>query len=634
MDAALQLDPELLRLLLADADTRAQFFVQVDAAMVFNQSLFQQLIANQHFLPDSLTAYKNRIGLSDNGQFIADDSRVVLDFPYKDNVLVGGQARSEQRRQETFLHEIIAADAIDRLFEPKMLCHWHRVDCLGKHRLVPQSTQSPHTGIDVHRVIKGNNLIALHSLLPIYHGKVKLIYIDPPYNTGNDGFNYNDRFNHSAWLVFMKNRLSAARQLLRDDGVLYISCDDSEQAYLTVLCDEIFGRDNHVTSLVWRKKAGGANDSNTIAVEHEYILAYQKRDNGMVKMPLDAKTQAGYKLRDDKYPTHGAYKTKDLNDKSLSDSPGLHYDITCPDGSVLSAQAHQWKCNKKTFFERLADDRIVFKKTSNGWRVHYKIYLNEIKGKLNYDADGNILPRGRNLSSLLYDTALNKDGNDDIKRHFDGNKPFAYPKPVKLLETLIQSATRDGDIIMDFFAGSGTTGEAVIKLNAEQAQRTGNGGKRRFVLVEQMDYINDITLPRLQSSLALYNSTDEHKDSADNDSDNIYYAELQTTHDEWLARLHRAKHAEDYLALYHDLLSAPGCDYRVTDTLTGDDFAAMGAMDAMDNDTAEALLQVMIDKNLWYLPFSERDNGDFEVDANDKVLSEQFYGNGADDDIQ
>ncbi len=350
-------------------------------------------------------------------------------------------------------------------------------------------------------LIKGDNLVVLETLLPFYKNKIKLICIDPPYNTGGNKFNYGDNVSHTEWLNFMESRLKLARNFLSDNGIIYIHCDDRKNAYLKVLCDGIFGRDNFITNLIWRKKAGGANDSQDIAVEHEYILAYRKNKNGIYKVPLDDKTIATYKYEDEKLETHGKYKIKDLNDPSLSDSPGLHFDIECPDGGILEAGEYQWKCNQSTFLKRLNDNRIIFKKVNRKWKVYYKIYLNEQRGKLHYDKDGNPVQRGRNLSSILYNIALNKDGSTDIKNIFDGEKPFTYPKPVKLIKLLIQSATKPGDIVLDFFAGSGTTGQATLELNQENDPRT-------FILIEDKDFIQDITVPRIQKSLDLYNSNE------------------------------------------------------------------------------------------------------------------------------
>lgn len=377
------------------------------------------------------------------------------------------------------------------LSKSKDLVNWKRYTKDGQFDLGKFSQEENY-------VVKGDNLPVLKILLPFYKNKIKLICIDPPYNTGSNKFNYADNVEHSKWLDFMEERLVIARGFLTADGIIYIHCDDRENAYLKILCDKIFGRDKFITNLIWRKKAGGANDSQDIAVEHEYILAYRKNNSGIYKIPLDAKTITSYKYTDEKLKTHGKYKIKDLNDPSLSDSPGLHYDIKCPDGTILEANKHQWKCNNDTFLNRLDNDRIIFKKSNDRWKVYYKIYLNEERGKLNYDENGNVIPRGRNLSSILYNVALNKDGSDDIKNLFDGNKPFSYPKPVKLIKLLIRSATKPGDIVLDFFAGSGTTAQAVLELNQTEKHRN-------FILIENMDFISDVTIPRIIKSLELYN---------------------------------------------------------------------------------------------------------------------------------
>jgi len=358
-------------------------------------------------------------------------------------------------------------------------------------------------------LIKGDNLEVLKLLANAYEGAVKMIYIDPPYNTGNDGFLYSDRrrytpeelarlasigeeeakrvleyvsaksSSHSAWLTFLYPRLYVARRLLRDDGVIFVSIDDNEAAQLRLMMDEIFGEEHFVAQLVWRKKAGGGNDSAQIAVEHEYILVYRKKDPVAFKLPLKEETLKSYKYRDERYDLLGPYKLKDLNDPSLSDSKGLHYDIECPDGTILRADEHQWKCNYDTFRKRLAEGRIVFRRNKKGeWKVYYKIYLHEEKGEVRRDREGNVVVRGRKPQSILYDVAYNKDGSQDIKALFGDAQIFRYPKPRKLIEHLIRMCDfRDG-IVLDFFAGSGTTGEAVMRLNAE------DGGSRRFLLVQ------------------------------------------------------------------------------------------------------------------------------------------------------
>ncbi len=354
--------------------------------------------------------------------------------------------------------------------------------------------------------IEGDNLDVLKLLRETYLGKVKMIYIDPPYNTGND-FVYEDDFTmesgvwreksgdydeqgnrlvknpdsngrfHTDWLNMIYPRLKVARDLLSDDGVIFISIDDNEQANLKKICDEVFGESNFVAQIVWKKKAGGANDSTDIAVEHEYVMCYKKLLNGIGKIPLNEDRIKEYKYSDEKEETHGKYTIKNLNDKSLQDSTGLHYDIICPDGSILKGTDNQWKCNKETFEKRYKDNRIVFIQKSTGeWTCNYKIYLNEEKGQLKYDENGNIVKKGRNLSSIIMNV-LNRDGNDEIKSLFS-NYPFSYPKPSQLIKQLLICGSNKDSLILDFFSGSATTAHAVMQLNAE------DGGNRRFIMVQ------------------------------------------------------------------------------------------------------------------------------------------------------
>ncbi len=369
-----------------------------------------------------------------------------------------------------------------------------------QHNQIPVNAQSSNM------LIKGDNLDVLKHLVHAYSEKIKMIYIDPPYNTGNDGFVYEDdrkytttelmqliggdqaqaekilKFvagksnSHSAWLTFMYPRLYLARQLMKEDGVIFVSIDDHEVAQLRMLMDEIFGEDHFVAELIWRKKAGGANDSNTIATEHEYVLCFMKNRFGIYKKPLSEDTLKKYKLKDSKFETHGYYYTKNLCDFSLSDSSGSHYDIICPDQTILKGSENQWKCSEDTFVKRLEDDRIVFKKVDHTWQVHYKIYLNEEKGELKYDENQNIIQKGMNLSSILK-VGLNTESALIIKDLFDFNI-FEYSKPISLIKELLIVGSKSDDIILDFFAGSGTTADAVMQLNVE------DGGSRRFILIQ------------------------------------------------------------------------------------------------------------------------------------------------------
>ena len=236
-------DPSLIQLLLSSPSLKTHFFTELDGGiLIFNSLKFQQFLSLKDFLPDSCTSFKNKIGLTDdNGDYLSQNKNVVLNFPFKDCVLEGGQTKDDAKRKEIFWNEILAPDEIDALLEPKILTNAKKYTIEGAEQVTEFNRNSDGVITD-NLIIKGNNLIVLHSLKKEFKGKVKLIYIDPPYNTGNDSFGYNDKFNHSTWLVFMKNRLEVARELLRDDGVIFVQCDDNEQAYLKVLMDEVFGR--------------------------------------------------------------------------------------------------------------------------------------------------------------------------------------------------------------------------------------------------------------------------------------------------------------------------------------------------------------------------------------------------------
>ena len=220
-EAGMKMDTVLLKLLLSNETTKERFFTIVDGIAVFDKIGFGWVINNREFLPDSYTRFKNKIGLiGENGAYISASNDVELVFPYKDCVLEGGQTKEDQKRSEIFYNETLAPDEVDRLLYPKVLTNAKRYTADGVQTITSIS-------IDDNLIIKGNNLLSLSLLLSKYEKKVKCIYIDPPYNTRNDDFNYNDNFNHSSWLTFMKNRLSLAKKLLREDGAIFVHIDMS-----------------------------------------------------------------------------------------------------------------------------------------------------------------------------------------------------------------------------------------------------------------------------------------------------------------------------------------------------------------------------------------------------------------------
>ncbi|EAK4827825.1 site-specific DNA-methyltransferase, partial [Campylobacter coli] len=215
-----------------------RFFIFNKKVLIFKINEFLTFLDLKN-LSGSFTSYANKIGLANKTKsLLKTNNEVVLNFAFKDGVIKGGQSKDDETQNEIFFNEILARDEIDVLFDKKALQNF---ELIGESKNLQEYLKD-----NPNLLIKGNNLLALHSLKKLYANKVKLIYIDPPYNTGNDSFNYNDKFNHSTWLTFMKNRLEVAREFLRDDGVIFVQCDDNEQAYLKVLMDEIFGRESYL----------------------------------------------------------------------------------------------------------------------------------------------------------------------------------------------------------------------------------------------------------------------------------------------------------------------------------------------------------------------------------------------------
>lgn len=329
-------------------------------------------------------------------------------------------------------------------------------------------------------LIKGNNLIVLHSLKnnPAIYGKVKLIYIDPLYNTGNNSFNYNNKFTHSAWLSFMKNRLDIAREFLRDDGAIFIQCDDNEQAYLKVLCDEIFGRENFVGSLVWEKKRGRQNDAKWYSTNHEYLLNYAKNKNSFKPNPTQRTDDMLKAYKNPDNDIRGVWVAIPLSAKSGTDS--MKYTITFPNGVTYETKYGYPRYSKEKLMQMYEDNRLYFGKNGTS-QPSAKKFLSEVReGVVN------------NTLLSMDEVGSTQQSANEIKALFsDSNtKLFATPKPEALLKRIIEISTKEGDLVFDFFAGSGTTLAVAHKMN------------RKWVGVEQMDYIETITKVRLEKVIA------------------------------------------------------------------------------------------------------------------------------------
>ena len=275
INTGLKLDKKLIADLLSVAEFKEKFFMKIGETLVFDTNLFQKFLQDKKFLSNSYTDFKNKIGLNIDGKYLKERGEVSLVFPFKDCVLAGRMTKEEQKRDEIFFNEILAQDEIDRLRAPKVFSNFKKFTASEESKISDFQRDEAGT-IKDNLIIKGNNLLALHSLKQEFQGKVQLIYIDPPYNTGNDGFKYNDNFNHSSWLTFMKNRLQVAKDLLRDDGVILTHMDYHEIHYGKVLMDEIFGVSNFQREIIWFKgnTFGYAASAKNFVLSHDSILFY------------------------------------------------------------------------------------------------------------------------------------------------------------------------------------------------------------------------------------------------------------------------------------------------------------------------------------------------------------------------
>lgn len=368
----------------------------------------------------------------------------------------------------------------------------------------PESTPKNSTG---NRIIHGDNLEALKSLLPEFEGKIKCIYIDPPYNTGNEGWMYNDAVNdpkirkwlgqvvgkegedlsrHDKWLCMMYPRLKLLHRLLADDGILLISIDDNEHRFLELVLEEIFGASNKLETFVWKKSYGGGSKSKHVVNLHEYIICYAKNITKLnpIELPPDDKALKYYKYSDEKFQERGPYRLQPLATTSMDERPNLRYPLCHNDEEIMPEKQWQWSRDRSE--EAQKNNELVFIKRNEKWTVSYKQYLKSAEGKI----------RGAKPYSII-DGFYTQHGTNEIKLLLGDGKAFSFPKPSELVAYLLSMTDRNA-LVLDSFAGSGTTAHAVLKLNAQDS------GNRRFILIEMEDYADTITAERVRRVMSGY----------------------------------------------------------------------------------------------------------------------------------
>jgi adenine-specific DNA-methyltransferase len=609
VEDALKVEPELLSLLLNDDKAIQHFFTEVGKVLVFDIVKFQKFVSNKQFLPDSYTSFKNKIGLTANGEYLTEAKEVVLSWAYKDCVLEGGQSKDDQKRKEIFWNETLAPDEIDRLFDPKALSDFKKFDAESEHNVEDISLED-------NLIIKGNNLLTLHSLKKVYQGKIKLIYIDPPYNTGKDSFLYNDSFNHSSWLTFMKNRLMVAKDLLTNDGVIFISIDINEQAYLKVLCNEIFKRDNFVGEIIWETATD--NNATQISMEHEYVLCYSKNKSNLPKWKIKSEKATiildKYDILKKKHKTDTVSIEKELrgwiNSVKKSNEYDLsgvsHYSYVDEKGVFYPGNSANTKQGGYTFDIIHPITKKVCNKPNFGYRWPEETFWNADKnGDVLWGKDQNTIPKIKKRIETATELLKGYFYEDNRKStnalaSLMGKKVFSNPKSINLLKKIIKFSTSDNDIVLDFFAGSGSTAQALLEVNTELSSN------RKFILCEQMDYVHTVTIPRVQKIL-----NDNH----------FKYFELTTKNESYINQITSAVSLNELKKItdniFNDFISV-----YITEEIKGN---IKESINLANIEVLKSLLIEVLDKNWLYVPFSEIKDETHLIDENSIKLSTKFY---------
>jgi adenine specific DNA methylase mod len=592
-EAAMKMDEGLIRLLLTNDETRTRFFVEVDGVKVFDKMGFAWIINNRQFLPDSYTRFKNKIGLADEtGALISASGKVELVFPYKDCVLEGGQTKEEQKRSEIFYNETLAPDEVDRLLFPKALVSATRFTAQGKEDIVEFTNED-------NLIINGNNLLALASLLKRFEGQVKCIYIDPPYNTGSDGFNYNDSFNHSSWLVFMKNRLELARRLLSNDGTIWITLDDVENHYLKVLCDDIFTRDCFVTEVEWQHSDNSNNNALTFSEDVNHILVYSKKPNWKPKFLNDPEKRKHFKNPDND-PKGPWFDGNPVNNPGLR--PNLQFDIIAPNGNVIKHPANGWRWSKETMDEKFATGELRF--SDDCTRVIRRTYLCDMEG----------LPPSNHWTNFDI-TGHTRKAKYELKSLFPGipvTSLFATPKPELLINYIFDLATNPGDIVLDFFLGSGTTCAVAHKKQL------------RYIGIEQMEYIHTFVIPRLEKVIAGEQGGISQTVGWQGGG-SFVYCELAKLNQTIVEEIEAATDDATLSDIYGRMVKSGFISYKVN---PADIDAAAEDYAALSLDDKKRFLMEILDKNLLYVNYCDIDDEEFGISDEDKAFTRSFYREG------
>ena len=623
-------DTILLIPLMQNDEIKNAFFSPILDSFVFKTKEFKEFL-DYSSSNNSYSQYLGKkIGLYCGDSALTDRNEVVLNFPFKDCVLEGGQKKEDgldtyfeydeteseyvekqSKRREVFFNEILAKDEIDNLFSPKAFCNVKRyeknsdnvVEAVETTKFTRDAQINKSRGLSEdtitdNLIIKGNNLLALHSLKKEFEGKIKLIYIDPPYNTGSDGFSYNDNFNHSSWLTFMKNRLEVARDLLRDDGCIWISCDDREFAYLKVLCDEIFYSKNFLNDVIWNSTKSVTNTA-LISVSHTHNLVYFKIKEYYIKNRTEFRLKEnGEGFSNPDNDPRGVWKADPFQVGGWR--PNQQYEIINPKTKVVyhPNEGCSWKNDYEKFQELLKDNRIVFGVDGEAGPQR-KRFLFEA------------LERGKVAKTIWDDIDTTTNATQHNKKMFS-RIVFSNPKPEALIQRILELSSSPSDIILDYHLGSGTTAAVAHKMN------------RQYIGVEQMDYIKTISCERLKKVIegeqgGISKSVDWQGGGS------FVYMELAEKNEKAMQLISACKNYDELVSIFNTLATKYFLHYNVR---INDFINKTCKEEQFKNLSLEKQKEIfcrMLDLNQLYVNCDDRNDKDSGLSEKDIKATENFY---------
>ena len=575
--------PELVEKILTNAILNEAFTEDIAGATILKINDIIQMLEVDEYWSNSYTRYTNKIGLAADNRYLDETTDVVLNFPYKDGILKAGMTKDDVSREdaeESFLNEIVAREEIDVLLDEKIFKNAKKYDKNGS------SPVSEIKDMD-NLIIKGNNLLALHSLKKRFSGKIKSIIIDPPYyfkkTKSSDAFNYNSNFKLSTWLVFMKNRLDVAKELLSDEGLCIIIVGEEGYAQLKLLADNIFGGDKYIGMISWRKSDNQANIGEFAKVT-DYILIYKKSSGKLNKLPLTDKARKEYRYSDE----NGYFRRQILLHKTRGK---YNYELTTPTGKKLYGP---WMKEKEEI-ERLDSLGKIYWTRGGQEQPYGKLYLQDSEGQIPNDFWDNSF-------------GTNQRGAEEIRELFSGDRLFDFPKPERLIYNLIKISSEENDLVLDFFMGSGTTAAVAHKMN------------RQYIGIEQMDYIETVSIERLKKVID-GEQGGISQDVAWSGGGSFIYAELMDKNATFIDAVLNSKHSDELKAIFDDMKATLDFDFRVDlqevdQSIWDEDF-----------EMQKKILVKIIDKNQLYHNYSEIDDETIksQLSQSDYDFNKSFY---------